>query len=153
MTEAKKIVKLEGTERKNEDGKSRLELAKSMLEAGSRVVFLETDELPFAPKAIAAISEEGEVLGYLPNEIAKEIYDDVLTAEDDEEEDVVATLVSAGDDAVEIEIDFDELPVYDERPQAEEKAPPKKNRNPANYALIAIIAFYLAYRLFTKSGG
>lgn len=154
MTETIKRIKLEGTDRKNEESDERLNLASAMLEAGDREIFLETDELPFAPKAIVALNRDGETLGYLPAEIVGQIYDDVLMTEEDDEEEARATLISVNDDEIEVEIDIDTLPEYEDKPPSnkEDAKPQKKKKNPAGFALIAIISFYLAYRMFTRGG-
>lgn len=157
MLEEKTKVRLEGVDLKTPVGAKRLELVRKMLEAGDRVLFLETDDLPFLPDAVAVLDREGETIGYLPPATAREIRDAVLAIEEDPEEEAEATLVSADDGEIWVEIDPDCFPEYEEifEPDAQDQNAKKdsKKKNPAGYALIAIIAFYLAYRLFTKSGG
>jgi hypothetical protein len=154
MLEETTRVRLDGAEPETQTGAKRAALALKMLEAGDRDLFLETDDLPFQPNAIAVLDGEGETIGYLPPATANEIREIVLAIEEDPDEEARATLISADDGEVWIEIDPDDFPEYEkatEPPPAPRKE--EKKRNASGYALIAIIAFYLAYRLLTKSGG
>jgi hypothetical protein len=147
-------VRLDGAEPETQAGAKRAALARKMLEAGDRELFLETDDLPFLPNAIAVLDSDGETIGYLPPLAASEIRGIVLAIEEDPDEEARATLVSADDGEIWVEIDPDDFPEYEEAPEPD-PTPRKedKKRNASGYALIAIIAFYLAYRLLTKSGG
>ena len=154
MLEEKTRVKLEGVEPETPMGAKRMALAQNMLESGDRELFLETDDLPYLPNAIAVLNREGETLGYLPIPTAGKIRDSVLAIEEDPEEEARATLLSVGDGGIRIEIDPDDFPEYEELPEPADDAKKEvRKKNPAGYALIAVIAFYLAYRLFTRSGG
>ncbi len=154
MFEETTRLQLEGTEPGTPAGERRISLARNMLASGDRDLFLETDDLPYLPNAIAVLDREGETLGYLPIQAAKEIRDLVAAIEEDPDEEARATLVAVNDEGILIEIDPDDFPEYDQTVQPEPAAKKEdKKKSAGPYALIAIIAFYLAFRLFTRSGG
>lgn len=146
----KQRVKLEGTD-KTEGGVLRSDIAAAMLARGEREIFLETDELPYAPQAVAVLSASGLLLGYLPTAAAQAIYREVAETE----EDARAMLVSANEGTTEIEFDTDDFDEFEEpenAPVATKDDGKASKNHAAKFALIAVVAFYLAYRMFTKAG-
>lgn len=145
-------VRLERSDLVEKNGSLRSDRAREMLRRNETMLFLEDEEMPYDPRAVVVLNEKGETLGYLPRDLAARVWDGVRSALEEGEE-VPASLTGVTDEGeVEIDLDLENFLGHESQLLATSRDKTAGKKNPGLYAMIAIIAFYLAYRMFTRQG-